>query len=401
MNKYLLITANVFLLILIILAGSFFYSKLQPQGSLSGNNLATGTTPSAIIEDKQYEFLLTNTLSSLDPLKPTSRIKVTGKVKEFHLEAKETDWEIMPGVKVTAVAYNGTVPGPTIEVTEGDLVRVTLKNSLDQDTSIHWHGLHLPNKEDGVPDVTQEAIKPGESYTYEFLAGHAGTYMYHPHINSVEQIDNGLYAPFIIHPQEPELQPKFDKEYTFIFGGWNVPQANIDRNQMLNSMNSGNPHSPSPAHGEMEDMGEMDSMTGMGGMDYNFWTINGKAFPYTPEIKVSKGDRVRIRLINMSNANHPMHLHGTDFRVIAEDSHPLLQPNIINTIDVAPGKTYDIEFIADNPGNWIFHCHELHHTENDGVEPGGIISLIKYEDLPTTKAESEAKPAEHPDQPSH
>lgn len=397
MDKLKLIGLNLLVLSLIILSIFFFTNK--------GQDVQEEITNAPASSNDQYAYLTTANLENLDNLQPTKQIKPTGIIQEYKLEAKEADWEIMPGVMVKAITYNGQVPGPAIEVTEGDLVRITLKNNLKLATSIHWHGMHLPNKEDGVPDVTQKSIQPGQSYTYEFLAGHAGTYMYHPHINSVKQIDNGLYGAFIIRPQDTSNQPNFDKEYTFIFGGWNVTQENIDRTKMLAAMTSTeNQGMEDMGHAGMVDEGEqpensdgIDSGMSMGGMNYNFWTINGKAFPATPEIKADSGDRIRIRLINISNNNHPMHLHGTDFRVIAEDGHPLTQPKVLNTIDVAPGKTLDIEFLADNPGNWIFHCHELHHTENDGVEPGGLLSIIKVgtTENKDNKNESSAKTKEH------
>lgn len=158
-----------------------------------------------------------------------------------------------------------------------------------------------------------------------------------------------------------------------VLAGWNVPPDTFDRAVLTGGGDGG--------HGNMKGMKDMGGADNDGSMAmvYNFWTINGKAFPAAERIKVKEGERVRIRLINISNLAHPMHLHGTDFRIIAEDSHPLAQPQIVNTVNVAPGKTFDIDFIADNPGQWVFHCHELHHTENDGVEPGGLMTVIEYE----------------------
>jgi manganese oxidase len=147
--------------------------------------------------------------------------KPTGKVREFQLVAKEAPWEITPSVTVPAIAHNGQVPGPLIRVTEGATLRVTLKNELTKDTTIYWHGLHVPNAMDGVPPLTQAPIKPGESFTYEFTASHAGTFMYHSHQNTVEQIDRGLYGPIIIDPATPE-PTRFDKEFTMMLSAWNT-----------------------------------------------------------------------------------------------------------------------------------------------------------------------------------
>lgn len=353
------------------------------------------TTAPAEKQSDPYVYLTSASLKKLPPLPDTERIVPTGKTREFMLEAKESEWEVLPGVKTNAVTYNGKTPGPVLRAVEGDLVRITVKNSLKQPTSIHFHGMHLPNGQDGVPPYTQKEVEPGGTFTYEFLAGHAGTYMYHPHINSVEQIDKGLYGAFVIDPQDSTDHLKYDKEYIMVLGGWNIPEGSYDRKALEGTGGGHNMNGmketketegtenidDTKAIDNMEDMDEMNGMTsGMSmAMDYNFWTINGKAFPATEKIKVQKGDRVRIRLINISNAAHPMHLHGTDFRIIAEDSHPLSEPKIINTINVDPGKTFDIDFIADNPGQWVFHCHELHHTENDGIEPGGLMTVVEFE----------------------
>ena len=278
----------------------------------------------------------------------------TGVVRDIDLTVQEARVEIAPGVTVDAITFNGQVPGPTIRVTEGDTLRITVTNELDEATAIHWHGLHVPNSMDGVPPLTQKGIEPGERFRYEFPASHAGTFMYHSHLNAVRQIDRGLYAPLIIEPATPP-PARFDREYTMMISAWDTATAGDD-------------------HG----------MAGMA-MNYNYFLINGKAYPATEPWTVRTGETVRVRVINISNLNHPMHLHGHDFTVIAKDGEPIRPANqqVMNTLSVDPGETYDIVFRADNPGAWVFHCHELHHTENDGVEPGGLIQAILYEDAPS------------------
>jgi manganese oxidase len=287
--------------------------------------------------------------------------KPTGKVREFQLVAKEVPWEIAPGVSVPAITYNGQVPGPLIRVMEGDTLRVTLKNELTQDTTIHWHGLHVPNAMDGVAGVTQPPIKPGESFTYEFPASHAGTFMYHSHLNATAQIDRGLYGPIIIDPATPP-PTRFDKDFVMMLGAWNT-----------NAM-------PEGGHA-MVDAQTMDEAAGGMTMNYNYFTINGKSYPSTEPWTVNEDDLVRVRMSNISNLAHPMHLHGGDFTVVAKDGEPI-RPELqqrMNTLSLDAGEIYDVVFRADNPGTWVFHCHELHHTENDGVEPGGLIQVIQYE----------------------
>ena len=313
----------------------------------------------------------------------------TGKVQEFNLVAKEADVEIAPGVTVRAITYNGQVPGPTIRVTEGDTLRVTLKNELDKATTIHWHGLHVPNSMDGVPPLTQQGIEPGQSFTYEFPASHAGTFMYHSHLNAVEQVDRGLYGPLVIDPATP-TPARFDKEFTMMLSAWNTNDV---------------PEMPSGDHmmGDGSAMEAQPDAAGMGtmNMNYNYFTINGKAYPANEAWTVKEGDLVRVRIINISNLAHPMHLHGHDFTVVAKDGEPIkpaLQQTM-NTLSVDAGETYDIVFRADNPGRWVLHCHELHHTENNGVEPGGLVQVIQYEGFEppaAVPAEPEATPTPQP-----
>lgn len=274
----------------------------------------------------------------------------TGKTKRFELTVKEADWELLPGVTTRAITFNGTVPGPTIRATEGDTVEIAVTNALAEPTSVHWHGLHVPNAQDGVAGVTQDAIAPGQTYTYRFVAPHAGTFMYHAHgPNSREQIDRGLYAPFIIDPAAGD-PIRADREVILALQGWMVGNGS----------------------GGADGMPGMDAMS----MAYDYFTINGKSFPATAPIEVEQGQLVRLRFINPSQTIHPMHLHGTDMAVIAKDGEPLVQPQRLNTLDLLPGDTYDVVFKADNPGTWLLHCHDLHHASNAGVEPGGLIVAI-------------------------
>jgi FtsP/CotA-like multicopper oxidase with cupredoxin domain len=268
-------------------------------------------------------------------------------VKVFELTAKAVQWEILDGVTVTAYTYNGTVPGPMIHVTEGDQVKVILKNELPVPTTIHWHGVEVPNSMDGVPGVTQDPIQPGETFTYEFTAKPAGTFMYHSHYEGDIQVGAGLYAPFIIDPKEPEANP-----------------PTVDKTLMISEW-------------RMEDGSTYAAMP-MGGMEPNYFTINGKAFPSTETITVKKGDLVRLRLIGIGQFIHPMHLHGMPFKIVATDGHPVPEAAQLtkDTISIAPGERYDIEFVATETGQWMLHCHILHHTTNDNVEPGGLMLMI-------------------------
>jgi FtsP/CotA-like multicopper oxidase with cupredoxin domain len=267
-------------------------------------------------------------------------------VKVFELTARPVKWNILDDVTVTAWSYNGTVPGPMIRVTEGDAVRIVVKNELPEPTTIHWHGIEVPNAMDGVPDMTQEPIQPGATFTYEFVARPAGTFMYHSHLDSDIQVMAGLYAPFIIEPKEPASA--VDVDVTLMFSEWLV---------------SG---------------GQTFAAMPMSGMDPNYFTINGKAFPATQTIELKKGQRARLRLISIGQFVHPMHLHGVPFEIVATDGHPVPETArwTKDTVSVAPGERYDIEFTASEPGAWMLHCHIPHHITNDGVEPGGLMLVV-------------------------
>ena len=294
-------------------------------------------------------------------------VQPTGETRTFELTVDEVEWELLPGTTTQAITFNGTVPGPTIRVTEGDAVEIVVRNDLDEETSVHWHGLHVPNDQDGVAGVTQAPIGPGETFTYSFTAPHAGTFMYHAHgENSLDQIDRGLSAPFIIDPQGADPIAA-DAEYILTIGNWMVG----------------------------DEMAGMDGMS----MEYNYFTINGKSFPATESIDVDQGDLVRLRFLNPSQTIHPMHLHGTDMAVFAKDGESLPTPQRLNTLSIDPGETYDVVFRADNPGTWVLHCHDLHHASNDGQEPGGLMVLVNVrpEDDSAAPSDGAAGPTRAPD----
>lgn len=270
----------------------------------------------------------------------------------FRLETKPVRWAILPDTSVTAWTYNGTVPGPEIRVPYGQRVRIVVTNRLPEETTVHWHGLDVPNDQDGVPGVTQRPIKPGERFTYEFTALPAGrdsaggTFLYHSHVDEDRQVGLGLSGAFIVEPQARE---QYALEKTMLIQEWNFDS----RSGMTR-----------PA---------MD----MDGMRPNYFTINGKSYPATETLKVRRGQRVLLRLVGAGSGSHPMHLHGTDFTVLAKDGHALTFPYDADVIQVGSGERYDITFIPNRPGTWIFHCHIGHHLTNDGEGPGGLMSTIE------------------------
>jgi FtsP/CotA-like multicopper oxidase with cupredoxin domain len=255
-------------------------------------------------------------------------------VKVFHLIAEPVKREFAPGMVVNCWGYNGQCHGPTIEVVEGDRVRFLVTNKLPERTSVHWHGILLPNGMDGVSGLVQPHIEPGETYAYEFTLRHYGTHMYHPHSDEMVQMAMGMMGFFIIHPKRPET-PKIDRDFAIFLQEWFIA-----------------PGTSTPNPSVM--------------LDFNTFTFNARAWPGTAPLIAKTGDRVRIRLANLSMDSHPIHLHGHFFQVTGTDGGRVPPSARFQevTVNVPVGSTRDIEFVADAPGDWAFHCHKSHHTMN-------------------------------------
>lgn len=254
-------------------------------------------------------------------------------VKVFHLIAEPVRHEFAPGLQANCWGYNGRVHGPTIEAVEGDRVRIYVTNKLDAPTTVHWHGLRIPNGMDGVGGLTQRTIEPGETFRYEFTLQQHGTFMYHSHHDEMVQIALGMVGMFVVHPRHPQ-GPQPDHDFCFMLSEWALP-VGMER----------------PDPNEMK--------------DFNVLTLNGKAFPATTPMVCKTGERIRIRFGNLSPMDHhPMHLHGHSFEVVETDGGQVPQsarwPE--TTVLVATGQTRVVEFIADNPGDWALHCHMTHHV---------------------------------------
>ncbi|HXM95206.1 MAG TPA: DUF4396 domain-containing protein [Candidatus Dormibacteraeota bacterium] len=283
------------------------------------------------------------------PLKP----RMENGVKVFNLEVSVIRWHILPNVAADAFAYNGQIPGPRIRVSQGDQVRIIVHSRLPESTTVHWHGLVLPNKMDGPAHITQDPIRTGDSYAYEFTADQAGTFFYHSHDHPDRQQALGLYGAFIIDPREPAKdEPKADLEYVIQLQEWLLREG-LTYPAML--MEGGLP---------------------------NYFTINGRAYPATDVIHMKVGQSVKLRFIGTSNNFiHPMHVHGGPFTVVARDGVTLTSSARYDadTINLGPGQRYDVIWPARRPGKWLVHCHIPHHTENDNVEEkggGGLMMIL-------------------------
>jgi len=285
-------------------------------------------------------------------------------VREIALEAREITWELAPGKTIKAMAYNGRVPGPEIRVKEGERIRVVLKNALGEPTTIHWHGVDVPNAMDGVPGITQKPVQAGETFAYEFEARPAGTRWYHTHFKEHRQMDLGLAAPLIIEPARPDPF-LFDREYTLLLDDWATGTG-----PALPATREGTAGARGGMGGMMGRMGGMmgGGSGGMMGGDpqhpaYDTMTINGKAYPATEPLRVRKGERVRLRLINASaDHTHVIRLAGHRLRVTHTDGNPLMEAVEVDAVPIAPSERYDVLVTADRPGAWLLHCAEPGHA---------------------------------------
>jgi zinc transporter ZupT len=319
-----------------------FWSAAWANSNIS-NDAALTSQERANISDPAWQHRVEAQAQADFNLLPSIVPSLSGRLKTYYLYAEVAPWEVAPGVVQQAWTYDGTVPGPTIHVRQGDRVRVILINRLPEPTTIHWHGLSVDADMDGVPGMSQPAVAPGQTFVYEFTASSPGTYIYHTHYDDLNQLDRGLYGAVVIdstHPTE-----RYDRDYLMVLSSWRI-------------------------------LSDAE----------NYFSINGKSYPLTKPYMVRSGQRVRIREINISGTEfHTMHMHGHRFQVVAVDGQPVAPQNrqTMVTLLIGPGETRDIAFTANaKPGTWMFHCHVLDHMMNGAVGPGGLITAIQYENAP-------------------
>jgi len=268
---------------------------------------------------------------AVTPDVPDLPFEMDNGVKVFHLIAEPVKQEILPGKVINLWGYSGSAPGPTIQVNQGDRVRIVVDNHLPEATAMHWHGFEVPNDMDGVPGITQAAIPPGGRQVYEFTLNQEGTYFYHSHMAMQEML--GMLGAFIMHPKDA-YDPPIDRDFVVMLQEYAI----LPSNPTPNTMN----------------------------MEFNWLTLNGKSGPAATPLIVRAGERVKIRMINMGMDHHPMHLHGNQFVVTGTEAgrQPKSTWGPQNTVLVAVAQARDIEFVANNPGDWMLHCHLPHHMMN-------------------------------------
>ena len=289
----------------------------------------------------------------------TLPFRMNNNIKEFHLVAEPVVREMTPGFEANLWGYNGQSPGPTIEVVEGDQVRIYVTNKLPEHTSVHWHGQRLPNGMDGVVGLNQPGIPPGKTFVYEFVARRPGTFMYHPHADEMVQMAMGMMGSWVTHPKDEKnpLIDQVDRDFCVILAGFDIePGARTPKIMTM--------------------------------VDFNLWGWNSRIFPGIDSFNVRKNDKVRMRFGNLTMTNHPIHLHGHEFVVTGTDGGPTLRttrtPEV--TVDIAVGQMRQFEFLADEEGDWAFHCHKSHHTMNAmghdvdtliGIDHSGMTAKIR------------------------
>ena len=309
--------------------------ELMQLGVMAGGALAAKdalakavAAPSVVVAPGGQKGVVTPNGSTL-PLKLINGVKVG------HLVAHEFDHELAPGLKIKAWGYNNSTPGPTIEVTQGDRVRFYVTNRLPEATTVHWHGVILPNGMDGVSGLTQKPIEPGETFLYEFTFKDAGTFMYHPHFDEMTQMALGMSGMIVVHPKSPR-GPRIDRDFVLMAHEWLIHPgaARPDPNAMA---------------------------------DFNVLSFNSKAFPATAPLVMGVGERVRVRIGNLSPMDHhPIHLHGVSAELTWTDGGevPLSARHPETTFLVPVGSVRVFEFVPREAGDWAMHCHMTHHVMN-------------------------------------
>ena len=365
-----LVAVTVFTVLMLVVGMAFpaaFYNL-----RLSGEQVGGAIMPPGMITDNDTPAAAMLDMAGVDPRGVSRsfglevrgardlRPRIENGIKVFDLDASIIRWQILPRISVTAYAFNGQVPGPTLRFRQGDRVRINVTNHLPETTTVHWHGMILPNVMDGPARVTQDPIQNGGTYHYEFTALQSGTYFYHSHDHVDRQQALGLYGAMLIEPRLDDLSLKADQEYTIQLQEW--------------LMREGITYPAMPMDGAMP----------------NYFTINGRAYPSTDTIHMKVGETVRIRFIGSNTGFiHPMHIHGGPFEVVARDGEtlPVAKRYMADTINVGPGQRYDVIWKARKAGMWMIHCHISHHTTNNNTETdggGGLMMNINVSGDPTS-----------------
>lgn len=319
-------------------------------------------------EMNEIKSTINDANSQMNQLRET--MSQQGKIHEMHLFAREAMCEIVSGVKVNCMTYNGRLPGPPIRVQEGEIVRIVLHNQLKVPTSLHLHGLIAPHNVDGLPKKDQGLVKPGESYAYQFQAMQPGTYWYHPQVIHQDQKLNGMYGALIVDPKLVSKQ--VDKDIVFLLGSIRAPSV-------VKSVTSSTVPAGSPGAGTGAGASGGASAAASSALP-TYYIVNGQSAPSIPPLELKRGERVRLRVINAGQEAVPLHLTGHRFSVSGINGGDPLEPHVLrDTISVGPSERVDLEFVADNPGVWSLASELMHQATTNGKFPGGIACVVRYD----------------------
>lgn len=355
MNKLIGVLSAMALIVVLLSVATWYLTKQMNMKDVDHMNTVNEITK----EDMNNQVDLDAGAETIDKLTTDKETivliqpKEGQPVKEFSLVAKESILELKAGFTMAVWSYGDTVPGTEIRVTEGDFVRVYLKNELNEPITIHWHGYPVLSAMDGIPGFTQDAVLPGETFTYEFNADYTGTYWYHSHQESSKQVDKGLYGALIVMPQE---QTQIDKDFTFILDEWmEKPEESMDMSidsadEGMIGMEGMPGTSADPVTAEDEMMSTL----------YNIYTVNGKSGEIINPLEVEKGDVVRLRFINAGYRSHGIHIPGQDVKVVSTDGQDIKGASAIKdqVILIAPGERYDVEFTVQSEDNFVIDAHD-------------------------------------------
>ena len=248
--------------------------------------------------------------------------------KVFSLTAKVIPWEVEVGKFVDGWSYNGLIPGPVMHANVGDKIRIVLKNELPESTSLHLHGVRVPNAMDGVDPYTQKPIEPGATFTYEWTAEEPSVGMYHSHHNAQVQVPNGLAGAILI-------------------GDWKT---------MAMTATGGRTH-------DANNVAEQEVVMVLNDSGTIGLSLNGKSFPATSPYSLAIGETMVVHYYNEGSMTHPMHLHQPSGLVVAKDGKVLESPFWADTVNVAPGERWTVVYTPKDAGVWAWHCHILTHAE--------------------------------------
>ena len=334
--------------------------------------------------------------------------KIIDGVKEFELSVDIYQHEVVPGFTFHTLAFNNQIPGPELRVNKGDKVRVKFKNKTELNHTIHWHGMHVPWRMDGVPFVTQMPVMAGQEFIYEFTAEPYGTHFYHCHWGTLLHMQSGMYGSLIVEDPDDPIRKEFpyEREYTLLYSAHDSNFIRNELNSMLERMKERmylmkNGRFDKERFATFDTKEEFVDAVNNGYMPPyvinrrsiadlprpNWFTVNGKSYPMTPNIYIKEGENIRVRLVNAGTEEHYLHLHGHDFWQVCDDGLPVPTPWQRNTLRLSPGKTLDIIIEGKNRGIWTFHDHDTRRVTNNGLYPGGNLLALVYEDMPAKEAE--------------